>query len=452
MFINRNRIFTIAVLLLSAFAAQAQSSAIQPKTNSPYSRFGLGDLTDQYFAASAGMGGLSTAFYDPFHVNLVNPASLAQLQATAFEVGMYTKYAQLKQGDKSDDAWSGNLNYLALAFPLKNSINAALDRSQSPWGVGMGFALLPYSTVGYDIQSKTTDPDFGTTSNSLRGNGGAYRVQWGTGVRYKKFALGVNLGYQFGKLTNNRVVAFDSLGSSFYTDFLDEISLSGFVWNIGAQYTHEFKKLNDKGVLVPSGKRIIFGAYSNNGGNFKTNSSRLYQRINLPDYVLLDTILQESGRKQKGSMPSEFSVGVTYEKVNKLRIGVEYIASGWSSYTNEAKPENLLDTWRVAAGVEYIPDIISYNKYSQRMRYRAGAFYGLDPRSIDGDQLRRYGVTIGLGFPIILPRQQTSFVNLAIEAGQFGLPNDTGLRETYAKATLGFTLNDNTWFFKRKFN
>ena len=141
-----------------------------------------------------------------------------------------------------------------------------------------------------------------------------------------------------------------------------------------------------------------------------------------------------------------------YEKINKLRIGAEYIAAGWSNYRNEAKPEDLLDTWRVAAGLEYIPDIISYNKYSRRIRYRAGAFYSLDPRSISGEQLKRYGVTLGFGLPIILPRQQTSFVNIAIEAGRFGLTGDTGLRETYAKATIGFTLNDNTWFFKRKFN
>ncbi len=451
MFIFRNSILTIA-LVIGAFASQAQTNAIQPKSNSPYSRFGLGDLNDQYFAASGGMAGLSAAFYDASHINLLNPASLAQLQATAFEVGMFGKYSKLKDGDNTDEIWSGNLNYLALAFPLRNTINEALDRSKSPWGVGMGFALLPYSSVGYDIESITTSPDYGTTSNTLKGSGGTYRIQWGTGVRYKKFSVGVNAGYQFGKLINSRLVTFDSLDNSFSTDFLDEISLSGFVFNVGVQYTHEFKKAGPNGTTVPKGERLIFGAYTGNGGNFKTNSSKLYQRVNIVDYVLLDTILQESGRRQEGSMPSEFSVGIMYEKVNKLRLGAEYSAAAWSGYRNEAKPENLLDTWRAAVGVEYIPDIISYNKYSRRIRYRAGAFYSLDPRSISGEQLKRYGVTLGFGLPIILPRQQTSFVNIAIEAGQFGLTGDTGLRETYAKATIGFTLNDNTWFFKRKFN
>ncbi len=452
MFIFRNSILTLA-LLMFALAATAQVNAIQPKSNSPYSRFGLGDLSDQYFSAAGGMGGLGAAFYDPFHINLLNPASLAQLQATAFEVGMFAKYAKLKEGDQSDEAWSGNLNYLALAFPLKNTINQALDRSRSPWSVGMGFALLPYSTVGYDILSSTTDPDYGLASNTLRGSGGAYRVQWGLGVRYKNFALGGSAAYQFGKIINSRVVTFDSLDTSFSTDFLDEISISGFVFTLGAQYTLEFNKPGTTtGTTAPRGDRMIFGAYVGNGGNFTTNTSRLYQRVNISDYSLLDTILDESGRRQKGTMPSEFSLGVMYEKINKFRIGLDYTTAAWSGYRNEAKPENLLDTWRVSAGVEYIPDIISYNKYSRRVRYRAGAYYSLDPRSINGDQLTRYGVTLGFGLPIILPRQQTSFVNIALEAGKFGLTGDTGLRESYVKATFGFTLNDNTWFFKRKFN
>jgi hypothetical protein len=79
-----------------------------------------------------------------------------------------------------------------------------------------------------------------------------------------------------------------------------------------------------------------------------------------------------------------------------------------------------------------------------------GAFYENDPRTFNGDQLSKRGVTVGLGLPLTLPRQQTSFVNLAFEGGQFGLQDV--ITENYIKMTLGFTLNDNSWFFKRKFD
>jgi hypothetical protein len=75
---------------------------------------------------------------------------------------------------------------------------------------------------------------------------------------------------------------------------------------------------------------------------------------------------------------------------------------------------------------------------------------GTDPRTLDGAQSQFWGVTLGAGFPIILPRQQISFLNIAFEGGRLGVANV--LEETYFKISFGFTLNDNSWFFKRKFN
>ena len=73
-----------------------------------------------------------------------------------------------------------------------------------------------------------------------------------------------------------------------------------------------------------------------------------------------------------------------------------------------------------------------------------------DGRSIDGVQARRNAVTLGMGMPIRLPRQQISFLDLAVEIGKFGGPEI--LDENYIQFTMGFSLNDNSWFFKRKLN
>jgi len=110
----------------------------------------------------------------------------------------------------------------------------------------------------------------------------------------------------------------------------------------------------------------------------------------------------------------------------------------------------LEDTRRLAFGMEYIPDLFSYNNYWQRVRYRFGGYYRTDPRTVNGSQITDVGVTLGFGFPVILPRQQTSFINLALEGGSLG--TTSALSELYIRMTLGFTLNDNSWFFKRKIN
>lgn len=83
------------------------------------------------------------------------------------------------------------------------------------------------------------------------------------------------------------------------------------------------------------------------------------------------------------------------------------------------------------------------------MRYRIGSYYRQDPRIVNGSNVNDIGVTLGLGLPVLLPRQQTSFVNIAVEAGILG--DGTPVREQYARLTVGFTMNDNTWFYKRRF-
>ena len=445
----------LTVMLGAQLSAQVESasSVINPSLNSPFSRFGLGDFADQFFAAAGAMGGMTAAFQDPYHLNLENPASLASLQATSFEVGLNARYSSWESPRAVDNQWSGNLSYMALGFPLLNPINEALDRKDGSLGFGMSFALVPYTNVGYDIESQITDESFDVATNFLKGKGGTYRFRWGNAIRYKGFSAGVNLNYSFGKLTQNRKVSFDSLIVSYDTEFLDEFSVSGVGFDIGLQYRFRIDQPDeDENNRVPKGHYLTLGIIANNTNEIRTNSSRFYHRDNFTNYTsdIRDTLLFERDIQESLTLPAEVSFGITYEQINKLKLGLQYEIGRWSQYENEAKQENLMDTYRFSFGAEYVPNILSYNNYFERVYYRAGFYYGTDPRHIDGSQLKSLGLTFGVSFPIVMPRQQVSFFDLAFEIGQFGL-NEV-LNETYGKLTLGFTLNDNTWFLKRKFN
>lgn len=439
----------VVFCLIGIVGSWAQNVSIQPKINSPFSRIGLGDPFRQTLQASSGMGHLSAAFTDAYNINLQNPASLASLKSTSFEVGLYARYSDLESDGQSENMWSSNLKSLVLGFPLINQINKALDRNDSPLGLGMSVSLVPYTLVGYNVESVQDDPNFGGATNFLKGTGGTYSFRWGNGVKYKGFSAGVNLGYLFGKITNSRRIEFDSVATSYNSEFLDEVSVGGLIWSFGLQYTHSFKKLDDNGEQVPTGDRLTIGVYGSPNNGFNTNSSSFYYRDNF-EYFELDTIFSADDVEGNGTLPSELGVGFLYEKANKVRVGAEYRLGQWSNYENDGKQETLEDTWGVSLGGEYIPNISSYKGYFQKVRYRFGLFYDTDPRLIDGEQVTNYGLTFGLGFPIIMPRQRISFLNLAIEAGQLGLPDS--VTETYVQFSLGFTLNDNSWFFKRKFN
>ena len=215
------------VISVSAFA--------QPKVNSPYSRFGLGDILDQRFAVLQTTG-FTNAYHDFYHLNLHNPASLGHLTATSFEVGLYLQQSNWQTSVDENTSWSGNLSYLALGFPMNNPINQVLDREIKQFNWGMAFNLQPYTIVGYDVETEGDITNIGSTTTRFRGTGGTYRLQWANGFKYKQFSAGLNLGYIFGSIENNRTVIFNDLESSYENRLTDDFNVSGFVWNVGAMY------------------------------------------------------------------------------------------------------------------------------------------------------------------------------------------------------------------------
>lgn len=450
-----------AFILATAFTAFAQ-----PKENSPYSRLGLGDLTDQFFVAQGGMGGLGAAFYDGYHMNIANPASLSRLREASFELGLFSQYNSLSDASGQNErlnTWNGNLRYLSLGFPLKNPINEVLDQKKKKVRWGMNFTLLPYSNVNYNIESQT-DQTFGDTLTSVdflyQGSGGTYKVMWGNAVNYKNLSVGVNLGYFFGKIENDKIVSFPDFQFSFDNVFTDDYIVGGFTWNLGVQYDWVLDQHKDTGEPV---EFLTFGISGNSRNKYNLTRERFWRTIN-SGTGNQDTVFSVTGSEtieNTGYLPGELAIGIMYNKKDKasredkLRLGVDFKLQAWSEYINDlvaaSDPGRAdVNVWRLGIGGEYVPNARSYNKYLKKVRYRFGAFYSKDPRSVNDDHLLKYGATVGFGLPVILPQGKKSFVNLAFEVGQIGLAE--ALQTTYFKINLGFTLNDNTWFFKRKFN
>ena len=89
------------------------------------------------------------------------------------------------------------------------------------------------------------------------------------------------------------------------------------------------------------------------------------------------------------------------------------------------------------------------------MVYRAGFFYGKSNLQLNDNHLQEFGITFGIGVPIgrtkgFDKRTWFSKMNLAFEVGQRGDINV--IRETFFRATLGFSLSDRGWFQKRQYN
>jgi hypothetical protein len=428
----------------------ATVSFAQPKQNSPYSRYGLGDPVSQLYANQAGFGGQTMASHDPFHLNMVNPASLAHLRTTALEVGLVGKYSQYATESSNYNAFTGNLAYLGLGFTLKSPINEVLDRDKSPWRAGMGINVAPATVVGYDLVVIDTLPGLGAISNSFQGNGGTYRVEWGGAAQYKHTAFGAKLGWTFGKSEYATNTFVSDTFPTFQTNFRDDVRLRGLALKLGLQHDFILQYAEDR--ETPQ-RWVTVGLTTELPHQLRATADQLRLRSRGRNdngtYNNADTLLRNFDRRVDVNMPGSFGIGVQYVKANKFKIGGQYDFSGWSRYANPIRPETFRNTHSASVGVEYIADYASYNRYLKRVAVRFGTYWRQDPRSVNGAPIDDIGLSLGAGFPLILPRQQTSFINLAAEIGRLGA--NTPIAETYYRLTVGFTLNDNTWFYKRRF-
>jgi hypothetical protein len=432
-----------ALLILLTGAVVAQ-----PKDNSPFSRFGIGDFLTSSMPSVHGMGGLSSVYHDFFEANLDNPASLGFLQYTSLQVGVYGRMSSLKRYDLSQSAWSGNLDHLSLNVPLINPLNEALERRETAFSWGTSISLRPYSQVGYHVRLSDEIDSIGTVTSDFKGNGGIYQVSWGNGMKYKNLSLGIDLQYLYGRQVFDEQTQFPDLENSFNNIFQSEIAYKGFRYRAGLIYDlpldlNKARQKNDK----PS-RFLSFGTFISSKSSFDTESNHLQIARN-PVTAQRDTALYVTGEKADGILPGSWGVGLMYRHAGDFRIGVDYQAGQWSNYRNDARPYTAKDSHRFAIGASWIPDAGSITSYFKRVEYRAGIYTLTDPREIEGSQVKESAVSLAATLPLISQRN-IGWFQIGLDVGR--RTGGENLRDNFVRGKIGFIFNDNSWFIKRKYN
>jgi len=439
------RLFIILLFILPSLV-DAQLS-----TSSPYSRFGIGQMTSTNFNHLQHMGNLGASFRDPYLSNITNPASLASLRATAVDISIFSNFSTLNDGTNTNTSFNGNLEYLSLAFPTKNPYNQLFDESSSDFSHGMAFTLMPHSIVGYDLITSSDLPDVGTVSEVSVGSGGTNKFIISNGVRYKDFSAGLNLGYVFGKIKYSQDILFGELSNTYSIDYENNYSLSGFIWNLGLQYSLLLNHSELKANKGAEAKTLNFGLTygSNTSINTSSNEINLNTQV-INNFVFVDTVSVTENVMGKGTLPGEMNLGLHYSNGNKLTLGANYRMTFWDSYKNDASPnDELSSTNMLTFGGFYRPNYKSIDKYYQRVYYRFGFHYGNNPISIENKRVKDYGISLGFGLPFVF-QKKISHANIGFSYGKRG--SGTAIEENIVRMSFGFTFNDDEWFIKRKYN
>src|SRR3954471_7680369 len=122
MFRFRAKCLFVVLFSLGQIPAFAQTSTISNPTNgrenNPYSKFGIGELSNGNSAVLRGMGNVTSAFENPYEINTDNPASYSFLQRTTFEVGAMGSTRNIAAPGLSYTTGTASIAYLDIAMPV----------------------------------------------------------------------------------------------------------------------------------------------------------------------------------------------------------------------------------------------------------------------------------------------------------------------------------------------
>ena len=436
----------LVVILITIISCQTFA---QQGTASPYSFFGIGSLKFRGTVENRSMGGISV-YLDSIHVNLRNPASYVgknieagpyngESRPVKFAVAGSFSNLSLESANSSETATASSFDYIALSVPI--------DR------FGFGFGLLPFTSVGYQLQ------DLNPINNDLEflyeGEGGLNKAFLGVGYQINKnLSFGIDANYNFGNIQNSAIeFLYDDDGDlvQFQTRENNRSDLSGLNFNFGLAYKSKITKtleLSATAAFSPESNltskndrsisTIVISGLT--GEEFEQNS------IDLADSNLAETDL---------TLPSRLSLGAGVGEPKHWFVGAEYVAQNTSAFDNpifSTANSSFEDASSIAIGGFYIPNYNSFSKYLNKVVYRAGFRTENTGLVVNDESINEFGISFGLGLPIGKGiRGAFSELNLGFEYGQRGTTNQNLIQEDFFNLSVSLSLGDR-WFQKRKYN
>ena len=393
------------------------TTAMAQNISTPYSKMGYGMLNDNASSIQRSMGGVGYAMKGGRIVNVMNPASYSDVDSLTFlwDVGIDLTNLWSKENGNKGYSFGGGLDYLTGHFKVAK-------------GLGAAFGLLPYSSVGYTYGGLI---DGGEESRS--GNGGFNQLFVGLGYQpIKNLSVGFNFAYLFGSTSNTTLIT--STSTSYFTR-----NMRVRDWNaqLGLQYSLPLAKGRDMLTLGASfqPKKSFHG--NTWGTRFDSQDSKV------------DTIGYTS-MKGNYEQPATIGAGLSYNWNHKLTVEADYTFQKWSGAKYmpiggfESQTMQFDDRWKAALGVQYTPN--KRGSYFGAMAFRAGVFYNHDYLNYNGNNVRDYGASVGVGLPA--PGGKTT-VNLGLEWRHRESSPTQLITENYFNITLGVNFNE-LWFWKSR--
>ena len=417
--------YLLVILIFSCFSVFSQTN-----TGSPYSLNELGEINFTGNVSYQSMGGIDSSI-DSIEFNINNPSSLAKIKTTNYLIGTFYKSSSISNSLLKENIKTSNINYIAIGIPVKN--------------FGFGFGVLPYSSVGFNLQTTEEYNDDNSISSRLFGaEGNINKAFLSVGIPFLKyFSIGASANYNFGKFNYEKFNLMNGVNYGVFSNSSSEIT--GFTYNFSSNVLIPLK--NDLSLsllfsLYPEGELDSYNIeslYTSNASSISLES--------LGDFVDID--LDARGLENtKLPVPKKSIYSIGLEKKNSWFIGAQYenkLSSGFENVFLDIRNVSYRDANSISFGGYFIPDSSSLVSYWKRVKYRFGIKNDKKSIIVNNLPINQFSLNLGLGLPIA----GLSKANLGLEIGKIG--DDDLIKENYFSLRLGLSLND-VWFIKRKYN
>ena len=431
------KILLISVFMLIGVCASAQDGTYG--AYSPYSIYGVGEVSKGGTAYTRSMGGVGIASRNKRFINITNPAAVTARDTLSFmaDFGLVQKNTLFSQGDLRSAKNTFNIYDFVMSFPIWKS---------SAFMVG----ITPFSDVGYNFSHVEKDPSIiGHTGNityDSYGTGSVYQIFLGAGATFwKRFSVGAELIYYFGNI--DKVVNMDYANTSYRSiNSGNDIAVRGVTGKFGLQYEQK----------LGGDVSIIAGATYRLGTNLTgySTSYRYANQSSVSDTLNFRTdTLKGSGLK----FGDELGVGISVKGGDKWAAEFNYTRSDWTqsgmgSAAGFAVKGNMNFTPAVSqsfrAGFEIVPNRNDIRYYLKRCAYRAGVYYDQEYYKVNGYGINTMGITLGVTLPVF---RWYNGISLGVDFGQRSLNKNRLIREQYVMFNIGFNIHD-IWFQKPRYN
>ena len=412
----------VVVALLAVTAGFAQDASV-----SPYSYFGTGDLRFKGMVENRLMGGLSV-YADSIHMNIKNPAALSKLRLTNFTAAGSVRYLSLETENAKENAGQSNFDYFSLGFPLARRL-------------AVQFGVMPFTTADYNLQNLNEEVSPAELTQYI-GKGGVNKVFLSAGWGLtRNFSIGATANYNFGSIDRS---ALFRIGDVQYGTRERTVSdYSGWDYNFALHYQGKISENLELQTAFTFAPEAAL-----NSDNFTEISTIFVNSAGREATVERNEVdLDASGlATTRVNKPYSYTAALGIGKPFSWFIGGQYEFTQSSAFEMEFPTTtvgNYEDGNRMSVGGFWIPDYASLTSYWKRATYRLGVKTEETGLIVNGNSLKDFGMTLGVGLPV----GGFSNANFGVELGQRGELSNGGVKENYVNVYISLSLNDR-WFVK----